>query len=145
MMVEIFNFLLAYEYKLKQCHWGFDDYALHLLTDRLIEGIGEYEDKLMEVYVGLPDVRGSAEFLKLINGYEKLSGGALELKEDAGGDDVDVLMIVERIIELNEELYSACAGMVGEDMGLDNLLNTLMQDLRQHRYLLNGYLAGLGG
>jgi len=49
-MLELVQRLIAYKYSCKLNHWGTDNYADHLLFDRLQEGIDDFVDNIAEQY-----------------------------------------------------------------------------------------------
>lgn len=49
-MYELMRHLIAFKYACKLNHWSTDDYAKHLLFDRLSENIDDYVDRIAECY-----------------------------------------------------------------------------------------------
>ncbi len=49
-MYQLMQHLIAFKYAAKINHWRTDEYASHLLYDRLSEGIDDWVDKIAESY-----------------------------------------------------------------------------------------------
>ena len=49
-MLELMQRLIAFKYSCKLNHWGTNEYAKHLLFDRLQEGIDDFVDNIAEEY-----------------------------------------------------------------------------------------------
>ncbi len=49
-MLELMQRLIAFKYSCKLNHWGTDEYAKHLLFDRLQEDIDDFVDNIAEEY-----------------------------------------------------------------------------------------------
>ena len=90
-MYELMQHLIAFKYACKINHWSTNEYAQHLLYDRLAEGVDEWVDKVAESHfmagdeksVFKPDLLTSTMISRNIVGMcESIISHLEELQED---------------------------------------------------------------
>ena len=137
---EVANRLTALRFMLHEIHLRFTEYDVHLLTDRLIEPIDGFTDRVKEIYIGQTgnlDIAWATDTLKdalsIVAGFTinyETSNSALST---VGPYYKDLMELIEKM----------CAADQGHKQGMLNVLADISEYCLQSMYLLRGTVNSL--
>ncbi len=130
-MLDILARLTAIKHYAKDIHYnakGEQFYAVHLLMDRVVDGLDDFIDSINEVcYLGAGDVPPSSREVL------RIAGAVIPVITESGN--------LERLIGLIKSTLSELEGIKYSDRGDDSLLDAIAQDLKLKLGLLNRQTA----
>lgn len=130
-MLDILARLTAIKHYAKDIHYnakGKEFYAVHLLMDRVVDGLDDFIDSINEVcYLGAGDVPPSSREVL------RIAGAVIPVITDSGN--------LERLIGLIKQTLAELEGIKYSDRADDSLLDSIAQDLKLKLGLLNRQTA----
>ena len=110
--VDLISLLHNSQKMLRELHWNTRTYATHLVTDKAIDNVLDWEDKLAEVFIGNSDKEllinetkpSEKDFVKILN---EISDMASALKEQISGKNE-----YDRLCAVIDEILESCSQML---------------------------------
>ena len=127
-MIQLIEQLEAIRHFAKDIHYhahGGEFYSVHILMDRVAEGIVEQIDNIYEIgFLGkMNNAPKSADVLKIASAYIP------EIDDDTNEN-------ISRLLDLITTTINTIQELIGDDPAIDNMLGNIAESLTQKRGLL---------